>query len=143
MFGHGCPVTIEVCDKLYSWLKPGGKLLFNLVDVAGLPLWYRARRRVRKMIYPVLTRNLKHILDRREERSPFFALTKTQLEKTLASTCLKDFNVTSYVCESPLWSGRHLQCLASKPAAPDTGEAAAVIPVATPTALGNLALRSS
>jgi hypothetical protein len=26
MFGHGCPVTVEVCDKLHSWLAPGGCL---------------------------------------------------------------------------------------------------------------------
>jgi SAM-dependent methyltransferase len=140
MFGHGCPVTVEVCDKLYSWLKPGGKLFFNLVDVAGLPLWYRARRRARKMIYPVLTSRLKTILDKREQRSPFFGMTKAQLETTLAKTALKDFNVTSYVCESPLWSGRHLQCLSSKPATP-VAEPAIAIPVATGP--GAMALRST
>src|SRR5688572_3242890 len=39
MFGHGCPVTKEVCDKLHSWLVPGGQLYFDTVDLAGLPWW--------------------------------------------------------------------------------------------------------
>jgi len=117
MFGHGCPVTVEICNRLYDWLKPGGKLFFNLVDFAGLPLWYRARRRARKIIYPALTKSLKQVLDEREQRSPFFGLTRGQLEKILSATRLGDFTVSSQVCQSPLWSGRHLECLATKPAA--------------------------
>jgi SAM-dependent methyltransferase len=116
MFGHGCPVTVEICNKLYEWLKPTGKLFFNIVDFSGLPLWYRARRRTRKIVYPVLTKRLKKILDEREQRSPFFGLTRMQLEKILAATCLTHYTVKSYACESPLWSGRHLECLAVKTA---------------------------
>ncbi len=37
MFGHGCPVTVEVCNRFCQWLKAGGKLLFNVVDFSGLP----------------------------------------------------------------------------------------------------------
>ena len=116
MFGHGCPVTVEICDKLYDWLKPGGKLFFNLVDFAGLPWWYRARRRLRKVVYPALSKRLQQMLDKREQRSPFFGLTKRQLEKILSATCLHEFNLTTHVCHSPLWCGRHLECLATKPA---------------------------
>ncbi len=119
MFGHGCPVTIQVCNNFYQWLKPGGKLFFNIVDFSGLPLWYRARRHARKIIYPALTKGLKQILDKREQRSPFFGLTKVQLEKILAATCLNNYAVSSHACQSPLWNGRHLECMATKPAAPE------------------------
>ncbi len=115
MFGHGCPVTVEICDKLYNWLKPGGKLFFNLVDFSGLPLWYQTRRQLRKLIYPLLTRRLKQLLDEREQRSPFFGLTKRQLEKIMAKTHLGNFSLSSHICQSPLWTGRHLECLATKP----------------------------
>jgi SAM-dependent methyltransferase len=134
MFGHGCPVTVELCNKLYQWLKPGGKLFFNLVDFAGLPLWYRARRQVRKMIYPALTKRLKHFLDKREQRSPFFSLTKLQLENILAQTCLTDYSVSSHSCQSPLWNGRHLECLATKPPAEENS---------SPTDFGRPAVSSS
>jgi SAM-dependent methyltransferase len=114
MFGHGCPVTIELCDKFHTWLKPGGKLFFNVVDFAALPLWYRARRQLRDLLYPVLPKPMKRILDQREQRSPFFSLTRSQLKKILKQTKILDFTVTSQVCESPLWQGRHLECLAVK-----------------------------
>jgi SAM-dependent methyltransferase len=116
MFGHGCPATVEICNKLYDWLKPAGKLFFNIVDFSGLPLWYRARRRTRKIVYPMLSKRLKQILDQREQRSPFFGLTQIQLEKILAATCFTDYTISSHPCESPLWTGRHLECLAVKTA---------------------------
>jgi SAM-dependent methyltransferase len=116
MFGHGCPVTVEICNKFYEWLKPGGKLFFNLVDFAGLPFWYRTRRQARKLIYPMLPKGLKQVLDKREQRSPFFGLTKAQLEKVLTASCLTNYTVSSHACESPLWIGRHLECLATKTA---------------------------
>jgi len=114
MFGHGCPVTVVVCNKFHEWLRPGGTLFFNIVDFAGLPLWYRARRKARIMIYPVLPKRLQAVLDKREQRAPFFSLTQEQLEKIMLSTRLADFRVTSNVCQSPLWSGRHLECTAGK-----------------------------
>src|SRR5215472_3327586 len=115
MFGHGCPVTVQITNRFYDWLKPGGILFFDIVDLEGLPLWYRARRRARGWLYPLLPRTLKQLLDRREERSPFFGLTKGQLEEILSETRLGDFAVNSHECKSPLWTGRHLECLAIKP----------------------------
>jgi len=114
MFGHGCPVTVEICNKLHDWLAPGGKLLFNAVDFAGLPLYHRTRRRIRTLVYSRLTRGLKRLLDNREKRSPFFDLTQQELTAILSASNFNRFEVSSQVCESPLWNGRHLQCLATK-----------------------------
>ena len=115
MFGHGCPVTREICDRFYYWLKPDGKLLFNLVDFDGLPLWYRARRQVRAAVSSVLSPQLQRALDKREQRSPFFGLTRQQLQDVMLGTRFADdFVVVSQVCKSPLWPGRLLECLAHK-----------------------------
>ena len=114
MFGHGCPVTVEICDKFNAWLRPGGVLFFNIVDFSGLPLWYRARRCARTLLYPLLSKRLQDVLDQREQRSPFFGLTQNQLEKILLATHLSDFHVASHFCDSPLWHGRHLECKARK-----------------------------
>jgi ubiquinone/menaquinone biosynthesis C-methylase UbiE len=116
MFGNGCPVTTEICNRFYDWLKPGGKLYFNTVDFAGLPLWYRARRQARDFVYPMLTRRLKNVLDERESRQPWFSMNRGQLEDVLHETKFKTFQVASHVCQSPLWTGRHLECIASKEA---------------------------
>jgi SAM-dependent methyltransferase len=114
MFGHGCPVTRELCDKLHQWLVPGGKLFFNIVDFDGLPLWYRARRKTRNVVYSLLSRRLRQLLDKREERSPFFGLNREELESILRETLFPGFTVTSHSCQSPLWNGRLLECLAAK-----------------------------
>jgi len=115
MFGNGCPVTVEICNHFYEWLAPGGKLYFNTVDFAGLPLWYRARRQARDFVYPMLTRRLKNVLDERESRQPCFWMLRTDLENVLRKTKFKTFQVVSHVCQSLLWNGRHLECIASKP----------------------------
>lgn len=114
MFGNGCAVTVELCDKFHDWLAPGGCLYFNVVDLAGLPLWYRSRRRARKILYPLLTRGLQSLLDRRAARHPFCGLGRRELIQILNATKFRDFTVTSHVCESPLWRGRHLDCIARK-----------------------------
>jgi len=112
MFGNGCPVTVELCNRFHDWLAPGGKLLFNTVDIAGLPLWYRARRQARGMVYPLLNRRWKSVLDDRAARHPFFGLSKRELATILGKTRFSRFEVKSHVCRSPLWTGRHLECLA-------------------------------
>lgn len=114
MFGNGCPVTVELCDKIHDWLTPGGKLYFNTVDFAGLPLLYRTRRQARHLVYPMLTRRLQSILDEREARHPTFAMNRNELEAIMHRTRFSRFEVMSHVCKSPLWSGRHLECIASK-----------------------------
>lgn len=114
MFGHGCPVTVTICNKFHDWLKPGGKLLFNVVDLDGLPFCARTRRRIRSFLYPKLGRRLQRKLDERERRSPFFSLTLGQLRQVLGSSRFSLFAVTSHPCRSPLWTGRHLECLATK-----------------------------
>jgi SAM-dependent methyltransferase len=114
MFGNGCPVTVELCNKFHEWLMPGGKLYFNTVDFAGLPLWYRARRQARHFVYPFLSRRLQNILDEREARQPSFSMNREELEFIMRRTRFAEFQITSHVCESPLWNGRHLECVASK-----------------------------
>lgn len=114
MFGHGCPVTVEILNRFHQWLAPGGKLLFNVVDVAGLPWCQRARRRLRNALYPRLPQGMRSALDERAQRSPFFAFTKSELLDVLRRTRFTEFNVVSHPCQSPLWTGRHLECLATK-----------------------------
>lgn len=123
MFGYGCPVTPDICDRFHHWLKAGGKLFFNMVDSAGLPLCHRFRQRLRLLLYPVLSRALQERLDARRQ-SPFFSLTKKQLLGILRATRFAHFQVTARPCESPLWNGRHLECLATKEQEPRSDSSA-------------------
>jgi hypothetical protein len=112
MFGNGCPLTVEICNKFYDWLVPGGKLFFNIVDFTGLPLSYRFRRRVRELVYPLRTRRLQSALDEREARHPFFGMTRRKLEALLRATRFSEFTVAAH--DSPLWGGRHLECMTTR-----------------------------
>jgi SAM-dependent methyltransferase len=114
MFGNGCPVTVEACNKFHDWLAPGGKLYFNTVDIAGLPFLARVRRQVRGTVYPFLPARTKAVLDERAARHPFYGMTRTELETVLGQSQFKQFQVKSHVCQSPLWNGRHLECIAVK-----------------------------
>ncbi len=124
MFGHGCPMTVDLGRKFRDWLAPGGQLFFDLVDVATLPLSRRFRRALRQRAYPLLPQPIKALLDTRNQ-VPFCALSKRELESIMRESGFHDFSVTSQVCNSPLWHGRHLECVASKPAeAPRTSKPA-------------------
>jgi ubiquinone/menaquinone biosynthesis C-methylase UbiE len=114
MFGNGCPVTVDLCNKFYDWLAPGGKLFFDAVDLATLPLSRRIRRKIRAGVYPLLPRRWKGILNKREARLPFFGLNKKDLEGIMRASRFSDYSVASCVCRSPLWQGVHLECGASK-----------------------------
>ena len=117
MFGHGCPLTLEVCDKFFQWLAPGGRLFFNAIDPAGLPVDFRFRRWLRSLIYPVAGKSLRRWFDERERLSPFFCLSRQELEQLMARTPFNRFEISSRKITSPLWKGRHLECLAIKPPA--------------------------
>lgn len=115
MFGNGCPVTVELVNNFYDWLAPGGHLFFNVIGMATLARTTRLRKKMRKLVYPILPRRLKTVLDEREMRMPFFGLTLKQLDAIMRQTRFPDFATSEHICDSPLWQGVHLECLAVKP----------------------------
>ena len=117
MFGFGCPVTREICARFHDWLKPGGKLFFNVIDRGGWPLPMRIRGTLRNWVYKVAPHGLRERMDERANHMPLFDLTKRELEAILCTTPFKKFRIQSHVCLSPLWSGSHLEVLAERPAA--------------------------
>lgn len=115
MFGNGCPVTVEICDRFYDWLAPGGQLFFNAISIATMPFSRRWRRNIRRQVYPFLPRSLKRIIDAREAGVPFFALSEKELRAIMRSSHFNQFTVTSNPCRSQLWNGVHLECHTRKP----------------------------
>jgi ubiquinone/menaquinone biosynthesis C-methylase UbiE len=114
MFGNGCPVTPEIVGRFFNWLQPGGKLFFDVLSVGSLPLRVKLRRAARRLAYPWLPSPVKRRLDQREARLPLFALTKSDLEEIMLLSRFKDFHISKQDCDSPLWDGKHLECLAIK-----------------------------
>jgi hypothetical protein len=114
MFGHGCPVTSEICERFHEWLRPGGRLFFNVVDLATLPIPMRIRRMMRRLLEPLLPSRLRQSLAARRNRLPFFGMTRVELTAILRKSSFSRFTIEPYVCSSPLWRGVLLECLAGK-----------------------------
>jgi SAM-dependent methyltransferase len=114
MFGHGCPVTVEICERFFQWLKPGGKLFFDAVNAFDLPLKVRVRKAVGRVVYRALPKPIQRRWDARRARLPLFALSRSDLETIMESTSFPNFEIATEICDSPLWDGIHLECLALK-----------------------------
>jgi len=114
MFGYGCPVTTELCDRFYSWLVPGGKLYFNVISITNLPWLQRLKRDAGKFIHPYIAACI-HGTEVSQEEIPAFVLSQSQLENIMTASRFKQFSVTARRCESPLWQGNLLECHAEVP----------------------------
>jgi ubiquinone/menaquinone biosynthesis C-methylase UbiE len=114
MFGNGCPVTVELLNRFYDWLAPEGQLFFNVVDVATLSRSRRARRRIRNVLYPFLPQRVRRAVDN-QVTVPFCGLGKRELGRIMRASKFENFSISSLACKSPLWSGWHLECAATKP----------------------------
>jgi SAM-dependent methyltransferase len=115
MFGHGSPVTGEICQSFYEWLKPNGKIFFNVVALANLKPKYRLRRRLRRIVEALLPTRLRERLSERRRRLPFFGMTRRELHSIMKKTSFTNFAISSHICDSPLWRGVLLECIAGKP----------------------------
>jgi SAM-dependent methyltransferase len=115
MFGHGCPVTVEVLDRFHKWLAPGGHLFFDVVDVAGLHWRARFKKKARRFVYSLSPRPVRRVLDEREEGLPFTGLTQAELHALARKSRFEKFTINSHQSETPLWHGRHLECWAVVP----------------------------
>jgi len=113
MFGHGCPVSVEVINKFHKWLAPGGHLFFDVVDIGGLPWRARLKKKIRRLVYCLSPSQIRRLLDEREEGIPFAGLSWRELNQIMRASRFSRFNLTSRLCESPLWHGRHLECWAA------------------------------
>jgi SAM-dependent methyltransferase len=114
MFGFGCPVTREICSQFYEWLKPGGKLFFNVIDRSGWPLPMRIRGTLRNWAYTLAPSGLRDRLDERANHMPLFDLTQRELDAVMRTTPFRKYRIQSQTCLSPLWHGSHLEVLAEK-----------------------------
>lgn len=112
MFGYGCPVTTELCDRFHNWLVPGGKLYFNVISITNLPWLKRLKREAGKFIHPYLAACVQGGAEEPREHVPSFALSQTQLEDILSASRFSQFSVTARKCDSPLWQGNLLECRA-------------------------------
>ncbi|MBI3885388.1 MAG: class I SAM-dependent methyltransferase [Opitutae bacterium] len=114
MFGHGAPLTLEVCRKFYDLLCPGGRLYFNVLETPKSRPLARTKEWLKKSAYPLLPQGVRRKLEARASVLPCFTMTLPRLEELMNASGFSDFALSINVCRTPLWQGIHLECMATK-----------------------------
>ncbi len=115
VFGYGAALTDELCVRFHDWLAPGGRLYIDAIERKSDPPLTHLRRRARPYIYPLLPRRFQSRLDQRQRSAvPLITHSRTQIEQSMTAGGFLDFAISTNICSSPLWTGVHLECLASK-----------------------------
>jgi SAM-dependent methyltransferase len=117
MFGNGCPMTPEIGERFFRWLRGGGKLFFDVLSSANLPFRVQMRHRARRIAYPLLPPRMRRRLDRRQARMPLCALNGAELNAIMGRTPFDEFYISIQTDGPTRWGGAHLECLAVKPEA--------------------------
>ena len=114
MFGYGCPVTLELCNRFCDWLKPDGRLFFSVLDFATLTRRRRIRKRAGRILYHLVPSRIKKQLDHRDHWLPFCGVTRKELQTLMRQSAFRRFAISSHICDSSLWRGALLECSATK-----------------------------
>ena len=118
MFGYGAVWTQELCDKVHTWLAPGGRLFFNAIEVPHTHnAMHRFKETVKGGVYPRLPARWRARLQAREP-VPIVRHTRGEVARIMEKAGFSDFSLSSYACRSPLWNGVHLECSARKDLVP-------------------------
>lgn len=117
VFGYGAAFTVELAQKLHTWLAPNGRLYFDALENPPPPK-KRLKQRVRRAVYACAPGHVKTWLDARERAGvPIVRHTREQIETAMHAAGFEDFLVSTIYCNSPLWTGMKFECSARKPAA--------------------------
>ena len=111
ILGEVAPFDFYICNKLFSLLKPGGKLFFTVVDVYSKFETMTLKRRIAERVCPLLPSVLKSKL---RERLKTFYMTDRELRGILEKSKFTQYEVFRHVSTSPLWIGAHYECIATK-----------------------------
>jgi SAM-dependent methyltransferase len=112
--GNGCPITPEVSGTLFSWLRPGGKLFFDVLDIDTLPPLERIRKRVRSSAYLALPPRAQREWDRRTGWPPIFLISRKALARSMRRAGFSYVTIDRRFMRLPLGDSWKHQCLAVK-----------------------------
>ncbi len=114
VFGNGCALTPELCDRVHSWLKPNGKFFFDAIDTSEMSLVERWRKKLRASLHNASPNRLQEAWDRRSGWMPFFVTTQKDLWKMLSKTRFAEIEVEPEPSLLTLGPGIKLECTCRK-----------------------------
>lgn len=111
MLGENTPFNAEVCDKLFSMLKPAGALFFTTVDKDSRSEEKSLKKRMAERVLPLMPAGLK---ERWQEQLQSFYVSEVELRGVMETSRFSRYHITRHACVSARWSGTHFECLAYK-----------------------------
>lgn len=114
VFGNGCPINPAVTKKFFNWLKPKGRLFFDVLDSANLPCRDRFKKWARSSLYLSLPAALQRRWDRRSGWPPIFLMSRSALKRSLHRAGFADVFIERHFTHLPLGSAWKHQCLSAK-----------------------------
>jgi SAM-dependent methyltransferase len=113
VFGYGAELTAELCSKLHRCLAAGGRLYFDAIENLDCRRFDRFKDSIKAAVYPRLPAPWRTRLEARNTM-PVFYHNRADMEQRMQSAGFEDFALSSNACNSPLWRGAHLECVAGK-----------------------------
>lgn len=114
VFGNGCALTPELCQAVYSWLKPGGKFFFDAIDTSDMPPFVRWRKKLRARLLDLLPGSLQCAWIKHSGWMPFFLTTQKDLWYLLCDTSFSEIEVRPERSTLMMGPGVKLECTCGK-----------------------------
>ncbi|HEV8725272.1 MAG TPA: class I SAM-dependent methyltransferase [Candidatus Binatia bacterium] len=111
VLGEFSPFDARVCGKMLDLLKPGGKVLFTVVDVTSKYQFMSWKRRVAETVSSFLPSSLQRPL---RERLKTYFMNRSQLERLMRRSGFMRHEINLRVSTAAHWIGAHYECLATK-----------------------------
>lgn len=116
VFGYGAAVTDVLCQRFARWLVPGGRLYFDAIQKNHTTRFERMKQPLKLAVKRLLPGTL-HRMKKASGDEPYVPVvkhTRAQLERVMQAAGFEDFILSINTCDSPLWTGTHLECSARK-----------------------------
>lgn len=107
VLGEHSPFDLTICNRLFDFLKPDGKLLVTCVDDS-----FKKKSFKRRLAEAVLKLSAPKYFKKLRERFKSFSLTDKELRAIMQASKFDVYEISRHISSSIYWEGAHLECLA-------------------------------
>jgi len=113
VLGELSPLEIDFLNKIYNWLRPGGKLYFTVMDIKNQPKesLYRRLLNYAYQKYMRFIKRKKVVVIQKVKKYP---LSETELKRIFEKTNFKTYSISFYQSPKNEWKGAHYEVFAEK-----------------------------
>lgn len=114
VFGNGCGITKQACERVSRWLAPGGIWFFDATDTSLLPRPVRVRKNIAARVYSALPKSVKAAWVKRKGWPPFFVNDLNTIRRRLQDAGFIVESIASRRSHLPQGVGYKLEALCRK-----------------------------